>query len=525
MCVWLTFEKQESEEIFFPAAGSFSILSLSFAWSTEPLLWARVMEHVVTADTTTVSSRLGSQRLYVADKDYQRTFTPVQQMPAASHPSIGPSVIGTNLYTATLVAAHGTKLYTLPLHRFLPTVESNGVTRARYLPDDGTVGVLHMCVRPRTCSLAQQYWNKDLQRCMCRAGYYKDTTISTTLTCRACPEGSYCLNNEKRSCSAPFTSDALAQTANECVCPQGQAYVLSTCRPCAHGYWCPNRWDAFACPGHSTSADSSLLYPFGCVCEAGYTGPACTTCPSGRACPTSSTATVTNYVLSFHMLFTTSSNSSDSVCQMVTPRVLAFFAPVDPSVQIYCIFLPANPPHTTPMVVLMVQTSTSAGASQAPRMDTNMNLNFTTFVVSSLPHFTSNQIASNVPMSCSTDQSKIPTADAKTCQCAAGWRTSATSGVCIACEPNYYKPTPGPCSSLQCVNGGCLPCPSGLTSSTGASACSSSSGRLQNNGTTDSSSSSTPANLAAIIGGVVGGVILVVILLYVINQFYATPSS
>jgi hypothetical protein len=509
----------EGDELFVTESG-LGIMSLSYAWGTDQVLWARGIKYFLTQDTN-ASSLTGSVGIYTADKSFQRTFTKVQQMHPASHPTLGPFVVGTGQTTGLMVAAHGSTISYISISRCVPTYNA-GLLEARYWPDGGGECALHTCLRPRSCAgdSSRQHYDNDLHRCVCNPGFFK--TSDAPLVCSDCPEGYYCQDGLKTECGSGLTtiSSVNARSEWDCVCGLGRSAASTSssvsCADCAVGAWCPNQWDSIACPGavdlQRMGGTFNAIYPYACVCAAGSTGPGCTPCPVGYFCAAGAT-TVTNYVLGLSLSFVAYPQSSGAICDVLQQRLLVYFQKTDPGVQIYCAYIAASTLRTRPLGVLMVQT---ISASQAERM-AEIWSNFTSpagdfTVVATDTQTSSFDVASNVPKLCPVP-GKIPLADGTSCQCAAGFKTSA-SNQCIACDANYYKAAPGV--------GGCTACPSGTTSAVGASVCVSSSKAATNSSSSSSQTAST--NIPAIAGGAVGGLVLVGLIILGVNQLYAVPA-
>ena len=518
MIPWSTTTIVQTDEIFFSAyAPGMQIQFLSFSWTTDKLLWARVVRHLVTADTTiNTLNMLGTTEIYVTDKDYQRTLTRVQQMPAGTHPTQGPFVVSVGPKQAWLLSTFASSLYLLPLQRC--SVFPGAEVRAQFWPDVGGACLLHSCVRRRSCAAdIKQVWNPTTRQCECAAGYYANSVGA----CLVCSPGSYCNDNTKKLCPSQFTSDEGAPTAQDCACLIGRAYVPSTgqCAICAAGSWCPNRYESFLCPGSvdaTRTSSKEQVFPTLCTCAVGFTGPGCTPCPAGMSCPKGS-ATTTNHAVKLTLMLTATNRTLLSPCPAIERRLYDFVSASDRFALTYCTYLAATTAYTRPTVVVMIQT-TSKAADNVRDLKFNSTSEYT---VMDAPLYTFGQVNTNTPTACSKDGSKIPTTDAAGCWCAAGWKTNS-NGACAACEPNTYKPLPGPCDLKNCPNGGCLACPSGLTSGVAASVCTSPT-KLASNGT--ASSSSTAVNIPAVVGGVVGGVVLLVIILFAVNQFYVVPAA
>jgi hypothetical protein len=246
-----------------------------------------------------------------------------------------------------------------------------------------------------------------------------------------------------------------------------------------------------------------------CLCAAGFTGPGCTACGASSYCPINTQKTIHNYAVAL----TLTGNGTAAACTPLKAIIYSAVASSDAAAKMHCVFLPSSTPRTYPMVVVMVQTTSSIA-------DSFSSLTFTGDVTGP-PIIAAGTVSDNVALPCSTDGSRIPMDNHVACQCAAGWRTTS-NGACVACEPNTFKAAPGLCQ--KCANGGCIACPSGTTSGVAASACSTPDNRIVTNGTSSSGSSSS-VNIPAIAGGVVGGVVLLAIILFAVNQFYVVPAA
>ena len=506
------------DELFFDA--SLVPRSLTQAWASDQLLWARMARYVRTADTSAAAPLIGTMGIYTADKDYQRTFTEVQDMPFSSHPDMGPLVMTTGAQTALVVAAHGSTLFTLPVSRCMSTLV-NDQYQPRYWDPESRSCVPHTCVMSRSCAgdNDRKFFNQSLKSCVCKPGYYIDAGANPSSPCKDCAAGFYCNNNQARACPSGLTSDANARTELDCACASGQFFSGGQCRECAVGSWCPNRWDSVACPGAVDVARTSVLssvYPAPCMCAAGYTGPSCTLCPTGYWCAASATMT-TNYALGLTISFISSSPSS-SPCSVVQAKVLSFFETVDPSALVYCTFVPASA-RTRPLVVYMVQTNSGNQADNMLRIWTNFTSTAGGFVADladpTLLHVPFSSVYKNVANLCPLP-GKTSRPDGAACQCAPGYASAQTSS-CVGCLPNYFKSSAGV--------GACVPCPSGMTSIAASATCASPTNGKQTDNNTTSTSTQSATNVPVIAGGVIGGVFLVGVMLFGFNQFYAVPAA
>ena len=416
---WAT-SQAESDELFLTSTAG--VVGLSYAWLSDQLLWARVL----------TGGGLSTTNVYTADRNYQRTFTQLEQMPLSSHPSLGPLVVGTGSQWGRMVAASGTTIFTLPINRCPPAYDSKGVLRARYWSADGSGCKMNTCVRGRSCAgaLGRQYYNETMQRCMCNPGYFE----TQQLTCSDCVAGYYCANNQQTACGRGLTSNANARSEWGCVCGMGQLYRSSGCSNCPAGTWCPNQWESQTCPGNVDAARSlstRSLYPYACVCAAGSTGPGCTPCPSGRYCPIVSGATTTNYALSLVVKFTAAPVAGPVICDIVRQRLVLYFQSSGAPVQIYCVFLPALTLRTAPLAVFMVQTASLSATDQLALIWANFTSpqgDFTAIATSTQMSFGS--VSSNDPRECPFG--KLPLQDGTGCQCAPGFETSAANQCAVS---------------------------------------------------------------------------------------------
>ena len=527
---------EERIELFYTAGQT--VLSLSSAWASDQIFWARMA----------VLTPLGqidphSIVLKTADKDYQRTFTEVQDMPLSTRPSIGPLLIPTSTFAGLLVVAHGSSIFTLPIGRCIPTAFNTDARQPTYWEPVRQKCIMHSCLRDRSCNTQTQFYNTSLQVCVCKAGYYATSSSGAPLQCSVCPLGYYCTGqttptNLAIKCPTTMTTiSTQSVSAMDCVCSLGNYYKQGTaqCAACPAGSWCPNQWQALTCPGNVDTQRSIVdgtEYPHACVCAVGSTGPSCSVCPSGNRCPVTlcatvndcpSTAKTTNYALSLKIrLLSATTTTTEIVCPQAYARVVQHFN--GQGFQWFCVYVPAVPSRTSHhLLALMVQT-TQAGSSYASRLS-SIWLNFTTsdFVVDAVQPSADNvaqaAVYSNAPVACLTGKASLP--DGTACVCDVGYATIATG--CSQCGLNTFKNVIGV--------GTCIPCASGMTSVPGSSVCvSPSNSKNSNNSTGDGGggSSSSATNVAAIAGGVVGGVALLGVLLFGFNQYYAgvgPPSS
>ena len=443
-------------------------------------------------------------------------------------------VVETGDKRGLMVAASGNSIYSIPIQQC--SVDSNSVPMFW----DGSQCVSHTCVRARSCSLepnSGQEWNSTLMKCVCSAGYY-NTGTATSISCSACSAGSYCQKNTRYSCPSSLTSEEKSRSIEDCTCQGGQFYnsMSSSCPFCEKGSWCPNKWESFSCLGgfNAGLSQSGTMYPTGCVCNAGFTGPRCEPCPSGKYCPAPVGAIITTTNLAVKLTISErrqlSGTEAAAVCEgfalafsqlfeKTSMQYLKGTAAVEK--RLLCKYIPTSA-RSRPAFILVLQVEKS-DASNVNFMayniyqasSTNNNLTYDIYQVSSLINIykiepsggqpASANIASNTAQTCVAG--KTPTRDRVSCECAPGYESSTLSQGCVSCLAGYYKADAG--------IGSCSRCPVGKTSKIGSSSCISPSDSSNNNNNgTQSLSDNNSNNIPIIAGGVVGGVVLVALLIF-----------
>jgi len=516
------------DEIFSYKAGSNTFMTTSFL----SMLWVKDWSvPVYFAKSVAVVDGKKIQKIVAADF-VQRSWTEIQGMPQQSTPSIF-SVVETGANQGLMVAASGTTIYSIPIQQC--SVDSNSVPMFW----DGTKCVSHSCVRARSCSLdpnSGQEWNSTSMKCVCSAGYYNTGGGTTTsISCVRCNAGSYCQKNTRFSCPPYMTSEEKSRVMEDCTCQDGQYYngIASSCPICEKGNWCPNKWESFSCLGGFNAALSQggSVYPTGCICSAGFTGPKCEPCPSGKYCPVpvGAIATATNLAVKLTILDTRQLSSAEveGVCDGITLALSLLFEKTSMqylkgtaaiSKRLLCKYISTSARSKAAFVFVLQVEKSDALNVNFMAMSNNMtyvNVNQLSSIINIYKLEPSGQPAS-VHVSSNTEQTcvvgKTPTENRASCECAPGYESSSSATTqqqgCISCVSGYYKANPGV--------GACIRCPVGKTSKSGSAFCSSSddSGNNNNNNNGTVSGSSADNNISIIAGGVVGGVVLVALLIF-----------
>ena len=439
----------------------------------------------------------------VADT-WEWTWVDIAGLPqgtAPSHPHL--AATGISPLAAVLVVAHGSRLFTIN------TAQCN---RGSYY--DGVSCVQHSCTKVQQCDPTRELIDN---ACVCIAGYYESTG-----QCKPCPVGSYCFNAKLYACpgSALTTLTQQSTSINDCICATTGYYfsiAANDCLQCPSNSWCPDRWSAFPCPGGSlvSTTTKGSLFPVGCLCQQGFTGPGCVSCPDSAYCP-ASTSTVYNLALIYTNI------TSTLALPLLTPTLLTYFKTPgsllssisnaqDLQSILYLHDLPSTSHTPLPalMVMLQVPNAQFLGWGQA----LTLVLNEAGFNVGTLPtDGTPNQragIPNNAPTQCLTG--KVPTSPiASSCICAPGYEANGQQ--CSPCAANNFKSAAGSATS-------CVPCPVGLVSLPAAASC------LQPAAAASSISSSNGSNTTLLIGAVVGGVLGLLLLLFVFQSFFISSSS
>ena len=467
------------------------VTSLSFMWSSNPVLnGLSPAGGILTAD------------------NLERTFTAVQGMPAGSAPSVvsGPD--------GTLLAAYGPSIYLMPVSR---CYDSQNV-KAMY--SDGVSCFQQACLRKRPCNPGSEVWNTAMARCDCASGYWPSAT-----GCQLCSYDHYCVNGVQSGCPNSQTTSLVlgASAVTQCHCAYAN-YLGSNslCQSCPAGSWCPNNWQSLQCPGaYSSTLSTAGAYPISCVCQAGHIGAACAACPDGFIC-TAGGPNVYNHAV--NMLVSPIADAA-AACRAMRQTLLAVFArwsiaylQTEASLQqrLFCQYVSATD-NSNDMLIVMIQVASSTdsdmvhnnglitalNASQGLITSNGGNFAILSFVT---PMTVTATIQGNAQTACLTG--KVPTADGQSCQCAAGYQTSAALE-CAICGAGTYKAAAG--------NGNCLQCAPSSTSVAGSASCQSSLNASATGGGADSTT--TTIIIAVSVGG---GVLLLLFLAWAVQSSYAS---
>ena len=270
-------------------------------------------------------------------------------------------------------------------------------------------------------SVSQEY-------CYCKAGY---AHAEGEFRCNACTPGTYNSHLARKTCSN-CTIGMYSVHYN--------ATGPETCQACPVGQWSSEgSANCNLCPLYSSTLGTSGSI-FDCVCDAGYTGPAgstCTPCSAGKYKTATGSAACTNCETG-----TYSSTLAATAVETCVGCPAGTNSPATSTSSAACIFPPCNAGYTGQDGIC----STCAAGTYKVGIGSASCTPCVTGKYSTTPAATAETACLSCPVnSNSPSQSSAVTA----CKCNVGY-SGPDGDVCAPCAPGTYKDTIGPATCTSC---------------------------------------------------------------------------